>query len=77
MLTAEITNKIYSGVIENIFHIEKREISKLLWLFTMIGKENINNIHKKMEIIIEGGLKDFMVKDICIVVWSMCVANYN
>jgi hypothetical protein len=38
MLTAELKDKIYKGVIDNIFHIDKKDISRLLWLFTITGK---------------------------------------
>jgi hypothetical protein len=34
-------------------------------------------LHKKVEKIIEGGLNDLGIRDVCVFVWAMSVANYN
>lgn len=34
-------------------------------------------MHKKIEAIIEGGMKEFQIEEVCIIVWSMCAVGYN
>ena len=43
----------------------------------MTHAPNTGLLHKKIEAIIEGGLKNYSIKDVCVIVWSMCAINYN
>ncbi len=52
-----------------------------MWLFTVspnVGG-NLKRLHKKLEVIIEGGFQggEYTVKDLSIVVWSLCNSGDN
>jgi hypothetical protein len=74
--------KIEESIIDKIFQIEKKDLSRIIWIATITnssnsGKNRLNILHKKLETIIEGGLKDFSIKDVSIIVWSMCCMRYK
>ena len=48
MITDEIKNECQKIVLDNIFHIGKDKIAKILWLFTLGHVKNINLFHEKV-----------------------------
>ena len=77
MLTDELLKKMQEGIIDNVHNISQECISRAAWLFIVTGAPNTHLLHKKIETIIEGGLRDYSIKDVCVIVWSMCAVNYN
>lgn len=44
---------------------------------TLNRAKNLQSMHKKIQTIIEGGLNQFRIQDISIIVWSMCANDFG
>lgn len=77
LLTAELSKKLQDGIVENAHSLPSEDISRSAWLFTVANAKNTLLLHRKIQEIIEGGLAAYSVKDVSVIVWSMCAADFN
>lgn len=83
LLTAELVDKLQPRILENIFNYPSEDVALAAWLFTITPpslapkRENRDVLYTKLESIIVGGFNGgtFSLKDVAMVVWSLC--NYG
>jgi hypothetical protein len=83
LVTPELIDKLQPKIIENIFNYPSEDVGLITWLFTITPpsltpkRENRDHLYTKVESIIVGGFNGstFTLKDISMVVWSLC--NYG
>lgn len=68
-------------ILGNIYNLDREEVVRSVWLFTLTPNinDNLAKLHKKLEVIIEGGFQggEYPIKDVSIIVWSLCNSGAN
>lgn len=81
LLTEELAKKMQDIILNNVYNLDREEIVRSVWLFTITPNinNNLERLHKKLEVIIEGGFQggEYSIKDISILVWSLCNSGSN
>lgn len=77
MLNLELRNSLEQSLVENVFQLSKPDLCRILWIMTINSSPKLKSLMEKTETVLLGGLKDFAVRDVCIVVWAMCAVDFK